>query len=221
VSLAGIQLFEDQADQYDAWFRSPRGRLLYESELAALGLLLDGVSGPLLDVGCGTGVFSAALGVTLGVDPSRRALGLACKRGVPVIQGVGEQLPLAEGRFGGVLFVTSFCYIDDPARALAEAHRALFTDGRVIVAEINRESAWGRDYLRRGESGDPFYASISLYTPAETAALLRAAGFEPEAYTSTLLQPPEGVTRVETPVPAHNPDAGFICVRARKRQEVA
>jgi len=217
VSRARIQLFEERAAEYDAWFASQRGRLLYRSELAALRLLRPAMAGPVLDVGCGTGVFSVDLDAALGVDPSREELRLARRRGLPVAQGVAEQLPLAPGRFGGVLFITSFCYIDDPARALAEARRVLAADGRVLVAEINRDSAWGRDYLRRQREGDPFYGLASLYTMAETLLLLRDAGFEPEAYASTLQQPPESVTRVEEPAPALVPAAGFVCVLARQR----
>jgi SAM-dependent methyltransferase len=213
-ALPAIRLFEERASQYDAWFTEGPGRVIFPMELAALRLLTALTSGPTLEAGCGTGAFSGSLRVDLGVDPSRSALEIARGRGVPVAQGVAEALPVRDGAFGCVLFVASLCYIADPLAAFREARRALRPGGDVIVAEVNRESAWGRDYLTRRAGDDPFYRLATLYTMAETEALLGRAGFRPRAHASTLLQPPGPSLRPVPPVPEYVPEAGFVYVLA-------
>lgn len=56
-------IFDTEAERYDAWFDSPAGRVLFENELAAIRLLWRDEFRPALEVGVGTGRFAQALGV--------------------------------------------------------------------------------------------------------------------------------------------------------------
>ncbi len=80
------------ADRYDAWYDSPKGRALLASEVACLQPLLRQFPGPYLEVGVGTGRFAQALGIGHGVDPSAPALEKARQRDITVVLGVGVNL---------------------------------------------------------------------------------------------------------------------------------
>jgi len=216
LTLEAIELFDQRAAEYDAWFSSPQGSRLFQVELATLRLLLVDAPRPLVDIGCGTGTFSAALGIDLGVDPSIGVLALARLRHLECLQATAEALPLADMSFGTALLNLTLCFIADPAAALGEVHRILKPGGVVVIGELNRQSAWGEEYLRRKREGDPFYSAASFFSPAEASGLLRRAGLEPEAYASSLRQPPGQDVRPEEPLPQLLPDAGFVCIRARK-----
>ena len=58
-----VRLFDREAARYDAWFDSPEGRVLFSAEVAAVRRLVNGLPGPVLEVGVGTGRFAQALGV--------------------------------------------------------------------------------------------------------------------------------------------------------------
>jgi SAM-dependent methyltransferase len=80
------ETFDRYAERYDRWFDDVPGRSVFPSELAAIELVLNEAQAPTLEVGVGTGRFAAALGVTLGLDPSREVLRIAQRRGVEVVQ---------------------------------------------------------------------------------------------------------------------------------------
>ena len=89
-------IFDTEAERYDAWFDSPDGRVLFENELAAIRLLWRDEFRPALEVGVGTGRFARALGEAFGIDPSAGVLPLAERRGIQVKQARGEALPFPD-----------------------------------------------------------------------------------------------------------------------------
>lgn len=101
-------------------------------------LLLAGCSGPTVDVGCGPGRLSAALGdlgvPVLGVDSSPVAVELARRRGAPVVQrNVFERLP-GEGRWRHALLADGNIGIGgDPVVLLRRVGRLLAPGGSVLV----------------------------------------------------------------------------------------
>jgi SAM-dependent methyltransferase len=95
----------------------------------ALTRLLGTGTGLLLDVGCGTGVFSAALGdlgwrVT-GVDVSEDQLRLARERGVQVVRADAAELPFEDRSFDAAVSTWTHTDVDDLGSVLAELARVL------------------------------------------------------------------------------------------------
>ena len=62
-----IQIFEESAQEYDAWFE--RQRPVYASELLALKRFIA-PAGLGLEIGVGTGRFAVPLGLQVGVEPA-------------------------------------------------------------------------------------------------------------------------------------------------------
>jgi ubiquinone/menaquinone biosynthesis C-methylase UbiE len=205
--------FADDAAAYDAWYRTPPGSLVLESELRAIrSLTPEGVG---LEVGVGTGVFSTSLGVSLGIDPSLAMLMRAKDKGVDTIRGVGEYLPLRRSTFDFVLFATTICFLDRCGQSFSEARRVLKKGGCAIVGFIARDSEWGRLYQQKKEEGHRYYKYASFYSIDEVNSMLRVAGFTIIRYASCLVQNPEGVRLVEDPSD-HPEKCGFICIKAVK-----
>jgi ubiquinone/menaquinone biosynthesis C-methylase UbiE len=117
-----------------------RGRPDVHARVAArIGARLGagGKLGRALDVGCGTGLSTAALGsvaaAVVGVDPSAPMLALAPRRpGLAYVQGRAEELPLAGGSFDLAAVACAFHWCDRDA--LADGLRRLLRpDGWVVV----------------------------------------------------------------------------------------
>ena len=126
-------------------------------------------SGPMLDLGCGSGSFLAAVGTspgrpTIGVDIALRWLIVARKRldeegmgQIPLVCGCAERLPFADRSFVGIVAGDMIEHVTDQAATLAEAHRVLRPSGRIFLAAPNRFSlapephvqVWGVGFLPR------------------------------------------------------------------------
>jgi len=63
-------MFDAEAERYDAWFDTRDGRILFQNELAVIRLLWREEFRPALEVGVGTGRFAQALEVEFGIDPA-------------------------------------------------------------------------------------------------------------------------------------------------------
>ncbi|WP_127506218.1 class I SAM-dependent methyltransferase [Actinoplanes solisilvae] len=100
--------------------------------------LLDRCSGPTLDVGCGPGRLTYALGrlghPALGIDISAEAIRLARARGATALRrDVFSPLP-GEGRWRHLLLADGNIGIGgDPARLLRRCRQLLAADGRLHV----------------------------------------------------------------------------------------
>jgi ubiquinone/menaquinone biosynthesis C-methylase UbiE len=106
-----------------------------------------------LDVGCGPGALTAALAGVLeapnvaAIDPSE-AFVAACRERVPgadVRQGVGEDLPYADGEFDAALAQLVLPLMPDPAAGLREMRRVVRPGG--VVAACAWDDA-GMPYLQ-------------------------------------------------------------------------
>jgi SAM-dependent methyltransferase len=98
-----------------------------------------------LEVGCGTGNYVAALATAgcscSGVDPSAAMLGRAAGQspGIHFQLGAAERLPFAPGSFDLVFSVDVIHHVGDRAAFFREAHRVLKPGGQLCTAT---DSPW-------------------------------------------------------------------------------
>ncbi|MEW6119926.1 MAG: class I SAM-dependent methyltransferase [Pseudomonadota bacterium] len=181
---------------YDAWYDTPRGRWIGETEYRLAARHLDGHPGDsLLDVGCGTGWFTrraAAAGYRVtGLDPDAAWLAYARGRDTRCrwVEGDARALPFADAAFDHVLSIAALCFIDDERRAVAECVRV--ARRRIAIGWLNRTSLL---YWQKGRSGGSgAYRGARWHTADEVRALfdglpvcrlaLRSAVFLPSAST--------------------------------------
>lgn len=102
---------------------------------AIVRLLGDG-PGALLDVGCGTGIFTSVMvahGWTVtGIDASPDMLRIATDRGLDVVQADARALPFEDNAFDVVLSMWTHTDIDDFAAVLREIVRVLKRGGAFV-----------------------------------------------------------------------------------------
>jgi SAM-dependent methyltransferase len=117
------------------WYQEFRPALSSQ-ELEALDRLLGPGNGRCLDLGCGTGVSTAAvaeLGWTVvGVDVSMDLLEAARANGLDVLEAAADSLPFEDATYDAVVSVWTHTDIDDFAAAIAEAVRVLMPGGPLV-----------------------------------------------------------------------------------------
>jgi SAM-dependent methyltransferase len=142
---------------YDAWYETPRGRWIGETEFRlvsrSLGLHLGDT---ILDVGCGSGYFTRRFAgeasgenVTgLDVDPAMLAFARARGARQHYVEGDAQALPFPDRSFDCVVSVAALCFVENERQALAEILRV--TRRRFAVAWLNRASLL---YHQKGRDG--------------------------------------------------------------------
>jgi SAM-dependent methyltransferase len=102
-------------------------------DLPAIALsLLQGVTGPVVDVGCGPGHYWRRIA---GERPDLRVVGLDLSPGMrPHAVADAQHLPLPDGIAGAVLAMHMLYHVPDIDRAIGELARVLRGDGIAIVA---------------------------------------------------------------------------------------
>ena len=92
-----------------------------------------------LDVGCGTGNYTAAIsaaGVRMaGVDPSREMLARAREKSpaLTLHNACAEALPFKGASFAGATCIFVHHHMDDPVAAFCEVHRVLGPGSRLVL----------------------------------------------------------------------------------------
>ncbi len=160
---------------YDAWYCTPKGRWIGETEYGLLKQLLEPPMGAsVIDVGCGTGYFTrhfAMDGLTVtGVDPDREMINFAQLHSVAeerYICGDARALPFPDRHFDYCVAVTSLCFMQEQALAIAEMVRV--TRGRIALGLLNRNSILYHQKGRNGGSGA--YHGAHWHTVAEVRHL--------------------------------------------------
>lgn len=203
--------FDEQANAYDAWFDAHRAN--YLAELAAVRSFIP-ATGNGVEIGVGSGRFAVPLGIPIGVEPAPRMAELARQRGINVLEGVAEDLPLAEDSFDFAVMVTVICFLDDVAQAFREAYRILKPTGVLVVGFIDRESELGQHYSQKKDQSR-FYRDATFYSASELEELLSHAGFSDFAYCQTLL-PDE---TADLSVRDGYGSGGFVVIQAHKTEQ--
>jgi SAM-dependent methyltransferase len=158
----------DEAEASMWWYRALHARLIDA---------LAGVQGRVLDAGCGTGGFLAALRRErsdlgrFGVEWDDRAVRRACeKSGALLTRGSVNALAFADGTFDAVVSADVLCHrAVEPSRALAEFRRVLRPGGRLV---LNLPA-----YRWLMSAHDARVHNTRRFTAGEAAAMLRQAGF--------------------------------------------
>ena len=163
------------AAAYDAWYDSPRGRWIGETEYALASRLLAAAQGSsLLDVGCGTGWFTrrfarSDLQVT-GLDNNAEWLAYARSCGdddIAWLEGDAQALPLADASFDHVVSIAALCFVADERKAVAEIVRV--TRRSFAIGWLNRLSLLYPAKGRHGGSGA--YRGAQWHTAGQVRAL--------------------------------------------------
>ncbi len=155
------RLFDHSAADYDRicrWMSFGSGEGYRVDALRRAGLR-PGMR--VLDVATGTGPVARAAVQTVGkdgvvaLDPSMGMLLQArAAVGVPVVRGLGEQLPWRSASFDFLSMGYALRHVADLGAAFAEYHRVLRPGGVVVLLEIARPASrlgylWLRFYLGR------------------------------------------------------------------------
>ena len=98
---------------------------------------LEGVSGKILEIGCGGGAMTRAIKrhrpdlKVHGLDLSKSALSVAREMGGDIAYGSGDahKLPIAPGTYDAVVMLDILEHLPDPKEALVEVHRILVPGG--------------------------------------------------------------------------------------------
>jgi len=178
---------------------------LYDkAEKKVLGRLLPdaGQGKRLLDVGCGTGHWSAYFArrgfEVTGIDISEQMIEVARGKNISGSRfevADAENLPFADNQFDVATAVTVIEFAAHPTRLVAEMARCVKKrTGTLILGALNALSPCNQ--ARRAQHGN-VYGSARLLSPQETQDLLsrfgqvdiQIAGFVPETDSLLLLSP--------------------------------
>lgn len=135
-----------------------------------------------LDVGMGTGPLARAAREVLG--PSGRLVGIDPSHGmltealatlpIPVVQGLGEQLPFQDATFDFLSMGYALRHVGDLREAFAEYHRVLGPGGRLLILDLarpRRRAAYRLAWLYLGRVV-PWVAGVGSRNP-EVRRLMR------------------------------------------------
>lgn len=204
--------FETHASVYDQWYEDFPA--IFRSELVALRAILP-PKGTWAEIGVGTGRFASELGIQIGIEPAESMAALARSRGINVIRGVAEAVPLESASLDAVFFITTLCFVENVQTAILEAYRVLKPAGHCIIGLLPRDSALGQATHAQAEQ-DLFFKDACLQTKAEVLCALETAGFSLQLSCQTLMGDPSTFASCR-PVQEPGYDRGsFVVFRASK-----
>lgn len=205
-----IEPFEKFPQEYEAWFEKHSS--LYDAEIEAIRKILPPFKNG-IEIGIGSGRFAVPFGITIGVEPSAKMAEIARSKGIEVIEGVAEDLPIGNETFDFALMVTTICFVDDPLLSLQNIYRILKPDSYVIIGFVDRDSALGQQY-EKNRLNSRFYREARFYGTNEVIGLLKKAGFSEIVCTQTLFG--KDLEHMDTAVKKGYGEGAFIALRARK-----
>jgi len=215
-----------EAEEYNQWYETPRGRWIAQREVELLvGDLMPRPGESLLDVGCGTGFFTHELadrvaGQVVGVDINqgwveyaRRAGGARASYAV----ADARVLPFRDASFDLVVSITALCFITDELAAVREIVRV--TRRRLVLGLLNRRSLL---WLQKGQAGGHGgYRGAHWHTVREARSLLRGLPVQ-RLRARTGIHAPSGgrcAQLFERYWPSSLPTGAFILVAADVGEE--
>lgn len=209
--MARIGPFEKYPNRYENWFH--KHKFAYRSELACVKRIIP-LNGRGIEIGVGSGRFAGPLGIKIGVEPSQKMVRLAVKRGLRVIQGIAETLPIGDERFDFSLIVTTICFLDNIEKAFREIYRILKTPGCIIVGFVDKQSLIGQ-YYREHKEKNVFYREANFFSVNETVFYLKQAGFGDFSFYQTIYQPLQDIKTAEVVKNGYG-KGSFVVIKGEK-----
>jgi ubiquinone/menaquinone biosynthesis C-methylase UbiE len=217
-------LFDDWPERYEEWFATPIGRLVKDTECRLILEMLHPAAGEkILDVGCGTGVFTldylATGAEVVGLDISLPMLEVAKRKaaGYPftAVQGNMLALPFADASFDKVVSVTAVEFTQDARKAVDELFRVANPGGVIVVGTLNSLSPWATRRRAKTERGeDHVLKEAHFRSPKELLALTPVEGQAETVVHFQKQDPPERAQEIERRGQQMGLDTGaFVAVR--------
>ncbi len=219
-------LFDTWKDKYDAWFETPTGRLVrqYESALL-LEFLNPRPDDSILDVGCGTGIFTQDVlscgakvtGIDLSLPMLERAL---LRAGTARFSGLCADmnaLPFPDNCFDKVYSMTAIEFADDAGRVLAECNRVTKKGGCIVVTTLNSLSPWAEQRKKKAQNGHDLFQQICFRSPDDMRLIVPAQSLCKTAIHFQKNEPVLRIPEVERNGRENNLETGaFLAVQWNK-----
>ena len=206
-----IEPFQKHTIKYNNWFEENKN--VYQSEINAIKSLLPQFN-TAVEIGIGSGNFALPLGIKFGIEPSEKMRKAAKRKGIEVIDGVAENLPLENKSFDLALMVTTLCFLDDAKKAFSEVYRILKPGGYFINAFIDKDSSLGKIYQKYKEKSI-FYKIATFYSTDEVISFLKDTGFKNIEFCQTIFRPLDKIEKAE-PVKDGYGEGSFVVARVKK-----
>jgi len=138
--------------------------------------------GPLLDVGCGGGLFLGMMRErgfrVLGLDNSREAAAIAWRRQqAPAVCAMLERAPFRRESLAGLTMFHVLEHLYDPRAYLAAAHQLLAPDGRLVV-QVPNAACWQFHLLGHAWNGVDVPRHLFDFRASDVEKLVESCGFE-------------------------------------------
>ncbi len=171
-------LFDRAAAGYDSWYETELGREADRAERKLIERMFQ-PSGPrVLEVGCGTGQYTAWLArqgfEVTAVDISGEMMAKAqAKLAELNLKANWLKADITEvmhelGRYHGILSITAFEFIPRPEQVLQQLFGLLEPGGCLVMGVIAGESAWSEQYREIGRMNpSSVFAQANFYSETE------------------------------------------------------
>ncbi len=176
-------------ENYDIWFQDLAKDIVKRSRVT---------SGTIVDVACGPGLLSKALGQykrlkIIGIDISKQAVAIARKNcrdeaNVSIQKGSAYELPFADASVDGLVCRDSFHHFVYPKKVLREMLRVVRPGGFIYIQDLRRDlpvrllkQALPRKTIFQKLQ---YYSARAAYTKTEVKVLLKQCHF-PKAHIAT------------------------------------
>jgi SAM-dependent methyltransferase len=171
---------ESAAGKLEEWYR----RLVLRDHVRFVRRALgeSGARGPLLDGGCGGGLFLGMMRRrgfrVLGLDLSREAAAIAWRRQrAPAVCAALDAAPFPAASLAGLTLFHVLEHVPDPCAYLRAAHELLAPNGRLIV-QVPNAASWQSRLLGRRWNGADVPRHLWDFRASDVASLMERCGFE-------------------------------------------
>ncbi len=170
---------KEVADEYDAYYQSEQGEKVDKLEKDAILKHISRITpGNLLEIGCGTGhwtAFFSEQGFQItATDVADEMMKFAKEKGIPNVKfQTADVLNLSfdDNSFDQLAVITALEFCGDIKKAFSEIHRVLKPGGWFIAGCLNANSTLGKV-----KDNDPVYKHGNFMTKAELTKHLKTIG---------------------------------------------